>query len=67
MDANKLSDLFTKFRGQDAATIENNYIRAKFKSCFNTVVSQYDLLDYYGDKRPKTSQKIFELFKQTWL
>lgn len=64
MDANKLPEIFTKFRGQDAQVIEDNFIRAKLKSAINNCSSQYEVMDIYGSSRPELRQKVFDVFSK---
>lgn len=62
MDANKLPDIFTKFRGQSAQVIENNFIRRSLKSSINNVTSGYEVMDVYGGARPEIQGKVIAEF-----
>lgn len=64
MDANKLPDIFTKFRGQDANTIEDNFIRRDLKSCINNITSQYEVMDIYGSARPQIKAQVMAAFSK---
>ncbi|MDP4144009.1 MAG: prohibitin family protein [Bacillota bacterium] len=62
MDSNKLPEIFTKFRGQDAKTIEDNFIRRSLKSNINNISSGYEVMDVYGASRPEIQSKVMDAF-----
>lgn len=62
-DVNKLPHIFTKFRGQSAEDISNNYIRQYMKDAINGVTTQYGVFDIYGTKRQEVANKIYKDFE----
>jgi len=64
MDANKLPEIFTKFRGQSAQSIEDNFIRRSLKSNINNVSSGYEVMDVYGASRPEIQAKVMDAFSK---
>ncbi|MBC8062116.1 MAG: prohibitin family protein [Clostridiaceae bacterium] len=64
MDVTKLPDIFTKFRGQNATIIEDNFIRRSLKSNINNVSSLYEAMEVYGSARAELKGKTFEAFSK---
>jgi regulator of protease activity HflC (stomatin/prohibitin superfamily) len=62
MDSAKLPEIFTKFRGQSAKSIEDNFIRRSLKSSINNVTSGYEVMDVYGAGRSEIQLKVMEAF-----
>jgi regulator of protease activity HflC (stomatin/prohibitin superfamily) len=62
MDSSKLPEIFTKFRGQSAKVIEDNFIRRSLKSSINNVSSEYEVMQVYGNGRSEIQIKVMEAF-----
>lgn len=63
-DGEMLSHVFSKWRGQSPSHIQDVYIRARIKEVANTVTSQYDVLDIYGQKLPEINGKILQALQE---
>ena len=48
---------FSEFRGKNAETIIDTFIKPKIKAWVGEITSQYDVLDIYGDKRNEINNK----------
>ena len=66
-DVNKLPHIFTKFRGQSADDISNNYIRQYMKNALNDVTTTYGIFDIYGTKRSEVAAKVYKAFSNALL
>lgn len=64
-DAEKLGQVFTKWRGKSSTDIEQTYIRARIKEAANNITSQYSVMDVYGEKRPELNKTVYEQLKET--
>lgn len=65
MDADNLSAVFVKFRGQPIEAIEAGYVKNEMYQAMNEVTSQYSLMDLVGDKRPEINEKILNKFRDS--
>lgn len=64
MDADKLPQVFAKFRGQPIDKIESGYMKSELLRVINEVTSQYNLMDLVGDKRQEINAKVFKGFNE---
>lgn len=64
MDADKLPQVFAKFRGQPIDKIEDGYMKSELLRVINEVTSQYNLMDLVGDKRQEINEKVFKGFNE---
>jgi regulator of protease activity HflC (stomatin/prohibitin superfamily) len=65
MDADKLPQVFAKFRGQPIDKIESGYMKSELLRVINEVTSQYNLMDLVGDKRQEINTKVFKGFNES--
>lgn len=59
----KLSEVFTKFRGRKPRDIERSFMRGKIKAWTGEVTSKYTVIELYGEKRAQASKEVAELMK----
>lgn len=64
IDATKLPDVFTKFRGADSTSVENGYMKTALQSAVQAITTQYGVLDIYGSKRDEITAKVEKKFKE---
>lgn len=64
MDADKLPQVFAKFRGQPIDKIESGYMKSELLRVINEVTSQYNLMELVGDKRSEINSKVFKGFNE---
>ncbi len=63
-DSERLSDVFTKFRGRTGDEIQETFMRGKIKTWTGEVTSKYNVLEIYGEKRVELNAKLYEHVKQ---
>lgn len=63
-DENKVSRIFTRFKGKSGETIQDTYTRVKIKAYVSEVTSKFSVLDIYGSKRAELNLKAFEHIKK---
>lgn len=63
-DVNKVSEIYTKFRGQDGKIIEDSFMRGKVKTYIGEVSSNFSVIEIYGEKRTELNKQIFEKVKE---
>jgi regulator of protease activity HflC (stomatin/prohibitin superfamily) len=59
-DGEKLTDTFSRFKGQSGQQIETSFIRAKMKSWSAEVSSKFTVMEIYGEKRAELNKAVFE-------
>lgn len=63
-EPDKIVDIFNKFKGAKASTIENNFLRNRLKDAALTVTSKYTILEIF-QKREQIKLEISTLFTQS--
>ncbi len=58
-DVEKVSELFTRFRGRNGKEIERTYIRGKMKAYANEVTAKFSVMEIYGEKRGELNKAVF--------
>ncbi len=58
-DVDKVSELFTRFRGRNGKEIETTYIRGKMKAYANEVTAKFSVMEIYGEKRGDLNKAVF--------
>lgn len=59
-DAEKVPEIFTRYRGMSGEDVINNIIRGKIKTYVNEVTSQYSVLDAHMEKKGELNRAITE-------
>ena len=62
-DPDKLTTIYTRFKGRDVEYISNGYVKQVLKEACNDVASQFGILDIYGSKRADLNAMVFEKFR----
>lgn len=62
-DADKVPDLFSRYRGMSGKDIVNNIIRGKIKTYTNEVTSQFTVLEAHMEKKGELNTKLTEHLK----
>jgi regulator of protease activity HflC (stomatin/prohibitin superfamily) len=65
-DSEKLSETFTRFKGQSGKQIEDNFIRAKMKSWSGEVSSRFTVMEIYGERRAELNKAVFEYTRKNF-
>ena len=63
-DADKINELFTRYRGMSGEDVINNIIRGKVKTFTNEVTSQYSVLEAHMEKKGEINKKLTERLKE---
>lgn len=63
-DAEKVSDLFVKYRGMSGNDIMNSIVRGKIKTYVNEVTSQYSVLEVHLEKKAEVNAKLLEYLNE---
>jgi len=64
MDADRLPQVFAKFRGQPIDKIEAGYMKSELLRVINEVTSQYNLMAIVGESRTEINQRVFDGFNK---
>lgn len=59
-DVDKLTETYTRFKGQSGKEIEDTFIRGKMKAWASEVSSKFSVMDIYGEKRSELNAKVLE-------
>ncbi len=62
-DADKVTDIFTQFRGRTGDEIQETFMRGKIKTWVSEVTSNFNVLDIYGSKRTELNKLVYEHVK----
>lgn len=62
IDPEKVTDLFNKFGAVDVDTIADNYLRTRLWESARNTISNYNVIEIYGEKSSEASSKIQEQF-----
>lgn len=63
-DADKINELFTRYRGMSGEDVINNIVRGKVKTFTNEVTSQYSVLEAHMEKKGEINKKLTERLKE---
>lgn len=63
-DPNKITDLFTKFKGQDGKEVRNTFIKPNIISWVKEVTAQYPVTDILGDERANLNIAVSAYVKE---
>ncbi|MGM9985808.1 MAG: SPFH domain-containing protein [Bacillaceae bacterium] len=63
-DAERLPEVFTRFKGKDGEVIEQQFIKPKLKAVANNVSTQFKVLDVYSEGRPELNTAILKAAKE---
>lgn len=62
-DEDKITDIYTMFRGKSVEIIKDTFMRAKIKAWASEISSKYTVMDIYGDKRIQLNQDVYNHLK----
>lgn len=63
-DPDKVTMVFTKFRGKTGDIIQETFMRGKIKTWASEVTSKFNVLDIYGSQRTKLNTLAYEHIKE---
>ena len=63
-DQNRVTDVFTQFKGQSGESVKNTFIKPKMKAWTQEVTAKYPVTDVFGDKRQELNEALDEYLKQ---
>ncbi|GAA0071764.1 SPFH domain-containing protein [Clostridium sardiniense] len=63
-DADKLPEVYTRFKGESGKQIEETFIRGKMKAWAGEVSSEFSVIDVYGSKRAELNSRVLEHTKE---
>ena len=63
-DQNRVTDVFTQFKGQAGESVKNTFIKPKMKAWTQEVTAKYPVTDVFGDKRQELNEALDEYLKQ---
>ncbi|MGL5717128.1 MAG: prohibitin family protein [Paraclostridium sp.] len=63
-DSERLSEVFTKFRGRTGEEIQETFMRGKIKTWTGEVTSKYNVLEIYGEKRVELNAQLYTHVKK---
>lgn len=63
-DADKINELFTRYRGMSGEDVIDNIVRGKVKTFTNEVTSQYSVLEAHMEKKGEINKKLTERLKE---
>lgn len=64
IDSTKAVDLYNKFGAVSVDSIADGYLRTRLRDASRQVVSQYSVIDIYGEKSSEAQAKIQEIFAE---
>ncbi len=64
MEVDKLSTVFSKFRGANVETIEEGFIRQTLKNSIQKVTSKYSVFDVMGEKVGEITPQVLEEMRE---
>ena len=64
VDSTKAVDLYNKFGAVSVDSIANSYLRTRLRDASRQVVSQYSVIDIYGEKSSEAQAEIQEIFAE---
>ena len=63
-DQNRVTDVFTQFKGQSGESVKNTFIKPKMKAWTQEVTAKYPVTDVFGDKRQELNEALDEYLKK---
>lgn len=57
-DKERLSEVFTRFKGKDGEKVKNEFIKPKMKAWTQEVTAKYPVTDVFGDKRQELNEAL---------
>ena len=66
-DPEKVTELFTKFRGQSGKEVRDTFIKPNIISWVKEVTAQYPVTDILGDKRAELNRAIADYVKEKFV
>ena len=63
-DADRVSDTFTRFKGQSGKDVKNSFIKPNIMSWTKEVTAKYSVIDLLGDKRATLNSELTDYLKQ---
>lgn len=62
-DESRITDTFTRFKGQPGETVKNTFIKPKMIAWTQEVTAKYPVTDVFGDKRQELNEALDEYLK----
>ena len=63
-DEEKITDTFTRFKGQSGETVKNTFIKPKMIAWTQEVTAKYPVTDVFGDKRQELNEALDVYLKE---
>lgn len=63
-DADKVSNTFTRFKGQSGKEVKNTFIKPNIMSWTKEVTAKYSVIDLLGDKRASLNSELTDYLKE---
>lgn len=63
-DADRVADIFTRFKGQSGKDVKNSFIKPNIMSWTKEVTAKYSVIDLLGDKRATLNSELTDYLKQ---
>lgn len=63
-DQDRVTDVFTQFKGQSGEDVKNTFIKPKMKAWTQEVTAKYPVTDVFGDKRQELNEALDTYLKQ---
>ncbi len=63
-DESRVSETFTRFKGQSGESVKNTFIKPKMKAWTQEVTAKYPVTDVFGDKRQELNEALDVYLKQ---
>ena len=63
-DQNRVTDVFTQFKGQSGESVKDTFIKPKMKAWTQEVTAKYPVTDVFGDKRQELNEALDAYLKQ---
>ena len=63
-DKERLSEVFTRFKGKDGEKVKNEFIKPKMKAWTQEVTAKYPVTDVFGDKRQELNEALDVYLKE---
>lgn len=57
-DRDRVTDVFTQFKGQSGETVKDTFIKPKMKAWTQEVTAKYPVTDVFGDKRQELNEAL---------
>lgn len=63
-DEERITDTFTRFKGQSGEDVKNTFIKPKVKAWTQEVTAKYPVTDVFGDKRQELNEELDVYLKE---